>query len=863
MTGDNVQQNYPLHVLVGSMIAHGHLPFWDPYIFSGSPLLGDFNAGAFFPLVGLFVFLPDRVAWIALEVILYSGIAIGMYVYLRALRLSVFASLVAAITFICSGAVLTQVNHVDMAEGFLALPWMLLAVLHIVRDGRWRWSILLGAGLAVVILGGAPEAMLDEAILIVVYAVASVIAARANFWRVCIRLAAGAALGLSLAAIQWLPGLNTIANSQRSGFGGGFASSGSFPPRDLLLALVPYLYGGYHYLGEAAFFSHYNLPELEIYVGILPVIALLTLLRPSWPSRLPGRDRVVWYVVGGVALLFALGANTPLEHVFNAIPLYGHQRLQSRNMIGVSAAMCVLFAAWLDRSPNSVPSHRGFDGTVAFIPAAAVLGLAIWAFASPSSLIHTLAQSTASRSSIHTVKEASLIALAFCVSAGLVVLLRSVAQHRLWVSAVVLLVGADLGLVAGTSQLILTPPNSVIAGTTGIEQAVGSHLHSGARFDLFDPQGYTSSPYSTDGMTDSNILDSLPSVGGYASIVNGRYNAVTETHSGGDLNVSALQSGALADLSLQELITVPEYFMLPISFTSTTPSGVEQISEPRGSDAVLPSGYSTNYDDVDYPSYPGPRPAVQAGQNDSWFFGTAIDPLQAGLLLPRGTPKAVIRFGKVIRSGSTAWGPAVLVPAGARRVTGALPDGQADGLRMQVLFGSVPPHQGTIAVDHQTYELDGSLSQAIVPGVWHWRGTYQQFSFFTVARPVPVVHTVSGKRENPPVRVVASNPNGETVALTVDSPVHLVRDVAWDAGWQAMVSVNGGRAQRVTVTDYRLVQEVQLPAGHLLVTFRYRPKHLLLATLLTLGGLACLLLVSGVTLVRRWRRPAGPAPSLD
>ncbi|MBV8462751.1 MAG: hypothetical protein JO368_05625, partial [Acidimicrobiales bacterium] len=55
ITGDNLQQNYPLHVLVGSMYRHGQLPFWNPYIFSGTPLMADFNAGAFHPLTGLFV----------------------------------------------------------------------------------------------------------------------------------------------------------------------------------------------------------------------------------------------------------------------------------------------------------------------------------------------------------------------------------------------------------------------------------------------------------------------------------------------------------------------------------------------------------------------------------------------------------------------------------------------------------------------------------------------------------------------------------------------------------------------------------------------------------------------------------------
>ena len=106
LTGDNLQQNYPLHVLVGSMLRHGQLPFWNQYLFSGTPLLAGFNAGAFYPLVGLFVILPDRAAWIATEVILFSLIGVGMYLFLRALALSTVACVLASLTFVCSGVVL-------------------------------------------------------------------------------------------------------------------------------------------------------------------------------------------------------------------------------------------------------------------------------------------------------------------------------------------------------------------------------------------------------------------------------------------------------------------------------------------------------------------------------------------------------------------------------------------------------------------------------------------------------------------------------------------------------------------------------------------------------------------------------------
>ena len=178
---------------------------------------------------------------------------------------------------------------------------------------------------------------------------------RERWWRIVTRCGAGAALALSLAAIQWLPGLEAIRNSQRGA--GVVAAAGSYPRPFTVLSLVPYLNGGYGHLGEAQFFSQYNLPEIGIYLGILPVIALLTLLNPRWPSRIPPRDRLTWYAVGLFGLLLALGSNTPLEHLFNSLPLYGHQRLQSRNMITVATAVCVLFAGWIDRT--EVPGGTG------------------------------------------------------------------------------------------------------------------------------------------------------------------------------------------------------------------------------------------------------------------------------------------------------------------------------------------------------------------------------------------------------------------------------------------------------------------------------------------------------------------------
>jgi hypothetical protein len=856
ITGDNLQQNYPLHVLVGDMLRHGQLPFWNQYIFSGTPLMADFNAGAFYPLMGFFVALPDRAAWIATEVVLFSGIGISMYVFLRALKLSTMACVVAAATFAFAGPVLSQVNHVDMTEGFLAIPWMLLAVHHIVRDGRWRWSILLGIAFASVILAGAPEAMLDEALLVLAFAVMSAGLNAQRWWRVLSRGATGAVLALSLAAIQWLPGLEAIRNSQRGS--GVFAAAGSFPNPFNILWLVPYINGGYGHLGEAQFFSQYNLPEVGVYLGILPLVAVITLLHPRWPSRIGPRDRLTWYVVGVFGYLLALGSNTPLEHLFNSLPLYGHQRLQSRNMITVATAACVLFAGWLDRSerPQVGDAMTRYERVMGLVPFGLLAALGVWTLISPAGVVQTFAGISIRPSIASTVREAVLIALLFCAGAAAVVWLRARLSTSWWRWVAAVFVAVDLGVMALTSQLTNSPPNDLLSGSTPVQQLMAAHLPAGSRLVNYDPQTYDSYPGSPQGIPDLNIIPRLPSVSGYASIVNGTYENATHTHTQNDLDLGQLSSGALDQLNLREVVSLPEYFLVPLAAVPDATDSITQVQENFGTDPVLPRGYGADYNDTAYPFYPGDRPGVSAGRSESWFFGEPLGPTAATVLLSRpATAGTSVRFGVLRADGSTRWGRATAIPSGATRATMALPSGTWVGLSLQVLGGSIPSQRVVVTAEGAPYELDGSLSSALRPGPWRVAGFSQGFAVFTSVRPSVSISAATTGGRAVPVQVLSSSTKSEEIRVRAPAGTVVIRSVAWDPGWKGTVSVNGGPARSVTVQSHDLVQQIRVPPGDDLVSFHYRPPHLLVASVLSIGSVIALLaLFVGWVVVRRRRR---------
>ncbi len=553
--------------------------------------------------------------------------------------------------------------------------------------------------------------------------------------------------------------------------------------------------------------------------------------------------------------MLALGSNTPFEHLFNSLPLYGNQRLQSRNMITVATAAVVLFAGWLDRSDDP-PARFGpttrFDRVVALVPFAIVGVLALWALTATGSLVHVFAGVTARPAVTSTVRKATVIALVFCAGAAALVWIRPRLSRVPWAGLAAVFVAVDVGLMAVTSQLTTPPPNDLLTGTTPIEQLMAAHLVPGGRMVNYDPQSYSSYPGSPQGIPDLNVIPRLPSVSGYASIVNGNYETATNTHQQDDLDIGELSSGTLDRLDLQEVVTVPEYFLVPLLSLPRAIDDVTQVPEGFGADPVLERGYGADFNDTSYPFYPGPRPPLRSGQTASWYFGESLEPSAATLVLAHAAAAGTtVRFGTLAAGGATRWGP--LVPVGPdSTVTGKLPSGPAVGLSVQV-FGALPSQRAVITVGGQPYELGGSLSSALVPGPWKLAGFSQGYAVFSLRKPPMPISASTAHGRRLPVEVLSSTTKSEQVKVDAPGPSTIIRSVAWDSGWTATVSVDGANPKAVSVDAFDLVQQVHIPGGHVVVTFHYRPPHLLVASILSLGSIALLLALLARWLVRRRR----------
>ncbi len=909
--GDNLRQNLPLRALVGRDISSGTAPLWDPYLWSGSPLLAGFNAGAAYPTTALFAVLPVSLAWALTETILFASLAWGTYLLFRTSRMSKVPAVMAAAVFSFAGASAAQAVHVDMSSGMASLPWMLLAVRHVVRhDGRERnlfWMAVLGVAYALVVLGGAPEAMLDEAVLVVAYGALQSGRDRRAWLRLLAYGAGGAALALGLSAIQWWPGLGFVAHSQRAVAKAVFTGSGSFPPAEGFLAVAPYLLGGYGLLGLPYFFGTYNLPEASTYIGILPLIGFVTLLAPTWSRRLPLGEWRTWTVMAAVGIVLALGSHTPLERLLVHIPLYGSQRLQSRNIMGADLGASALFGWWLDRGalPRSAGAARTWARLAALLPLGVAAGLSVWALSGTTAMLKALGASPSASATLTTQAMAGAAVL-ICLGAVQVAWARERMAATRWTRLAVAFVVADIGIYSAFGDASFGPTAAQATGHSGVTNAIAARLSPDGRYAVYDPQLYDYSALLVDGSPDLGIERGIQSVQGYGSILDATYENATSTHNQAGLSPSALASGRFAPLNLHVLATLPESFMQPLAAAPAPNGSYRVVTLHYQQNQLMPGG--THFGpQVPAPTLAPPLAPLGPGHQEGWFFGGTVALTSVQLsVAPSGTlGGSRLEVGLLAPDGTLEWLPRINSPAGAPSVgtpTGtsraglrvvhiAVPHSlgaRQDGAGKHGFVGmvvkdvgttSVPIRAAFVSAPQGSFVLDAALARAVTPSRWKWSTAVHGWGIFVsrtrprqawtvpltaggTPAPAHAAHVPVKASVHASVRVVSSSSDGtETIAVTSPVPVELDRSVAYVPEWHALVRTPGRPAVGTRVVRTGLVQGVRLGPGRHTVTFQYRPAKVgqgVAATLISVGTLMLLAMLSVLGSGRRRRRGRSP-----
>ncbi|HKR00658.1 MAG TPA: hypothetical protein VJT09_08290, partial [Pyrinomonadaceae bacterium] len=211
---DGLLQNVPLRVAASRILLGGSLPLWNPYIFSGMPLLGAAQAGLLFPLNWFYLAFSAPVATNMMVISTYMLAALGAYLYARRSGASLAGAAVTSLVWQFGGVLVAQLSHINIVQVAAMLPWVLWALDGYAAGLGRRWGFWLAAFVALQVFVGHPQTLVYSVLLVSAYAVVMALAERRNRARYLWSLAFLAA-GLALAAVQILPTLELLRNSPR------------------------------------------------------------------------------------------------------------------------------------------------------------------------------------------------------------------------------------------------------------------------------------------------------------------------------------------------------------------------------------------------------------------------------------------------------------------------------------------------------------------------------------------------------------------------------------------------------------------------------------------------------------------------
>ena len=312
----------------------GSLPFWNPYLFSGTPFIANIQASMFYPAGFLYYVLPPDLAY-GLSTMLHCILgSIFMYMFMRTLKLSQTSSLISALIFSFNGYFMGHLyaGHLSFVQSYIWIPLLFHLLYRFTERTDLKYAVAAGLVLGVQALGGFPQITfytLLGSFLFGLYQGSILLKTRA--FRDAVGLAMGFAIllcvGFGLSAVQMLPTLEFAGHSTRAGgISYAFATYDSLHPKDLLAFIIPDIFGnpidGTYWPSKEI----WHFWESCGYVGVFPLL-LLFITTKSSPFR---PLRTFFLVLIAISLLLALGKYNPLYPIIYKLPGFDRFRIPAQ-----------------------------------------------------------------------------------------------------------------------------------------------------------------------------------------------------------------------------------------------------------------------------------------------------------------------------------------------------------------------------------------------------------------------------------------------------------------------------------------------------------------------------------------------------
>ena len=246
---DVANYTYPSARFIHDVCQRGFLPYWNPYLNYGQPVLANPNLLFFYPYTLLIILLPVDFAYKMFYVAHFALAGIGTYLLARVWGQSRTAAFFAAFVFTFSGPVLSLGNVYNNAACAAWIPWALLATHHALEGRSLRPWVLLTLIFSLQMLAGEPFTLMATFALSFAYALyrrgtLNPLWSRQNLRMLTWFLVIGCAM-VALCAVQFLPSADLLSHARRGVQGLRFRETANWAVNPLALfeVVVPGFYG--------------------------------------------------------------------------------------------------------------------------------------------------------------------------------------------------------------------------------------------------------------------------------------------------------------------------------------------------------------------------------------------------------------------------------------------------------------------------------------------------------------------------------------------------------------------------------------------------------------------------------------------
>jgi hypothetical protein len=307
---DAIWQFFPMATYAKEAWQAG-IPFWDPYVLSGSPAFarGEMFSNPLFNLLSTFLSVARAISWAAVIDLLIAGIF--TYLCLRQMGVGRFGSFIGGVTFEFNGYLIGWLSFPNIIGSMVWLPMVFFGVEKALRKQDWRWALVGALGFMVQIYSGSILWPFYGAITLILYLVYRALTVWFTTKEVHASLRpivyGGVALGFGsgLAAPQLLSTIELYFQTQRTTALG--ASSFLNIYSQLIRLLTPNIYG--NSLFGKSYWGPFNYSETDFYLGVLPLLFLLA-------SVFSYQRRKAWGMVGiGLITLLAVYSIFPFRQI--------------------------------------------------------------------------------------------------------------------------------------------------------------------------------------------------------------------------------------------------------------------------------------------------------------------------------------------------------------------------------------------------------------------------------------------------------------------------------------------------------------------------------------------------------------------